>query len=698
MKKYAVLLTLIILGSAFTGCSSNSMTVTTGSLFEEMIDMTNLSYFPDPFYRNVQYSSFDHRSQIPSGPDWFANADGFGGDPIPNFEEVLRAPDEDGVGEYLIADVEGPGAIVRLWTAWITGTIKMYIDGSEEPVYDGAAQDFFRNTFDHYKEIKQVDTVRFEKTIYQQDASYTPIPFAKHLRLIWVGKIEDIHFYHVQVRLYDKSAKVKSFSPTDITRYQETIDRVSKVLANPDEHIKGDSEKSFRATLAPAEKKKVFKIEGPKAVQVFSLRLQADDIDKALRQTVLQVICDEYPWGQVQSPVGDFFGAAPGINPYQSLPFTVQPDGTMICRFVMPFSKSLEIQLENFGEQEVSVTGTAQLIDYAWNKRSMHFRAKWRVSHDLIGSGQDIIDLPFLIAHGEGLYVGTTSLLMNPCGPPTPYGAWWGEGDEKVFTDDDTFPSIFGTGSEDYYNYSWSIPDIFYHPYCGQPRDDGPGNRGFVTNYRWQILDPIPFRKNIRFFMELCTHERTPGLSYARIGYHYGKPGVMDDCEPQMPEDVRHLQLPENWQPVAKKGSANSVFYAAEELLTEAKETRLAAGRLWQGSKILNWYPKGQGDRISFAIPIQETGKRRIYITAALTPRSGTVGVILDGQPVVLRDETDSIDLYRPYRTLLRNFALKTLELTAGKHTLELVYKGSEGNIPNPEIGIDFIWVQKTNR
>ena len=72
--------------------------------------------------------------------------------------------------------------------------------------------------------------------------------------------------------------------------------------------------------------------------------------------------------------------------------------------------------------------------------------------------------------------------------------------------------------------------------------------------------------------MELYCHEVTPGLSYARIGYHYARPGTMDDCEPLMPEDLRFLQLPENWQPVGKKGSANAIFYTAEDIMEGKKE------------------------------------------------------------------------------------------------------------------------------
>ncbi|MEN6338442.1 MAG: hypothetical protein ABFE01_29650, partial [Phycisphaerales bacterium] len=77
--------------------------ITTGSLFEEMADLANLARFPSPAFRTVQFSSRDRRSNLPGGPDWFANADGFGGEPIPNFEKVLKAPDANGVGEYLIA-------------------------------------------------------------------------------------------------------------------------------------------------------------------------------------------------------------------------------------------------------------------------------------------------------------------------------------------------------------------------------------------------------------------------------------------------------------------------------------------------------------------------------------------------------------------------------------------------------------------
>jgi hypothetical protein len=64
--------------------------ITTGSLISEMIDLKRLADMPKPFFHTVQFSSYDHRSTLPGGPHWFDNADGFGGDPVPNFEAVIH--------------------------------------------------------------------------------------------------------------------------------------------------------------------------------------------------------------------------------------------------------------------------------------------------------------------------------------------------------------------------------------------------------------------------------------------------------------------------------------------------------------------------------------------------------------------------------------------------------------------------------
>lgn len=677
--------------------------MTTGSLLSEMVDMHRLAEFPEPFYKTVQFSSYDRRSNLPGGPGWFANSDGFGREPVPNFEAVLKEPEDEKPGEYLICDVSGPGAIVRLWTARIAGSIRMYLDGASDPVYDGSADEFLRFLYRRYAADAGLDESVFAGTFSQRDACYFPIAFAQRCRIVWVGNVGDIHFYQIQIRRYEPGTQVVTFKPEDLKTYADDIRRTAQILSSPQANW------NYRSSLEPVpvsidvppgETKEAMVLEGPKAVEKLTLKLTADDLDGALRQTILHIVFDDYPWGQVQSPLGDFFGAAPGINPYDSAAFTVEPDGSMTCRYVMPFARKCRMLLQNLGNQPVTVTGSVLPVEYAWDEtRSMHFRARWRIDHDLVAAGGDQAqDMPYILADGAGRYVGTALMLLNPSPVPSSGGSWWGEGDEKIFVDDDVLPSTFGTGSEDYFNYSWSSPDIFIYPYCGQPRNDGPANRGFVTNTRWHVLDDLPFRTRLGFYMELYHHERTPDVSYARIGYHYGRPGIVDDHLAITREDVRDLELPATWEPVSRGAARNSVFFQAEDVLTAGSRqkvrTSFAEDGLWAGGRMLVWHPARVGEGITFRLSVPDEGRYVIHLTTARTPNSGRISVKLDGRHVGLGGE-EGVDLHQPHRILSRDMASQAVELEQGVHELVLRYKGAPADVSRAEIGLDFFWVQK---
>jgi hypothetical protein len=676
-------------------------TVTTGSLVREMVDLHRLARFPSPAFQTIQFSSYDRRATVPGAPDWFANADGFGGEPIPNFKAVVREPVGDGPGEYLICDVKGPGAIVRCWTAAIAGSIKMYLDGAEEPVFDGTADDFLRRPFNVFGPKVGVDPAIFDDTFNQRNATYCPMPFAKRCRIVWYGKIDEIHFYEVQVRLYDEGAEVVTFQPKDLRTYEADFRRVGRLLDRPSNDwpysAAEKNAKPIEATLPAGESHEILLIEdGPAAIERLTLKVAAADLDLALRQTIMHITCDDYPHGQVQSPIGDFFGAAPGVNPFDSVPFTVRTDGTMTCRFIMPYRTNLCIRLENLGNQTVGVTGSALPMPFEWDDaRSMYFRALWRVNHDLIADPRSVQDLPFILANGKGRYVGTTSLMLNPTDVPTPAGGWWGEGDEKIFVDEDTFPSTFGTGSEDYYNYAWSAPDIWGYAYCGQPRNDGPGNRGFVTNQRWHIIDSLPFKQRIAFYMELYSHKQTPNFTYARLAYHYAKPGVYDDHVPITREDVRPLELAPNWRPLAWWGAANSVFIEPETVILEGDsrpDVTSVDGNLYSSGRLFVWRPKKTGEVINFAVPITEAGKYSADLCVAKTPNSGRFRAefALDAVPREGR-APDPTDLYAEGRIVLRRIEGRQVELEPGNYVLTLTAVDE----PGKEIGIDFIWIKK---
>ncbi|HSW45957.1 MAG TPA: glycoside hydrolase family 172 protein [Phycisphaerae bacterium] len=673
--------------------------ITTGSLVREMIDLRRFAEFPSPAYKTVQFSSYDRRSSIPGGPEWFANSDGFGREPVPNFEAVIKEAPENGQGEgeYLICDVKGPGAVVRVWTARIIGRIRLYLDGSDTPVYDGDATEFLQKTWHGWAKAAGIDETVLENTFRQRDAGYYPIPFARGCRMVFVGSHRHVHFYQVQVRLYEPSAQVATFTPADLKTYKADIEHAARVLADPDGQWPRDAaarEVAVDASVPPGKTVELSKLEGPGTIEQLTLKATGERIDGVLRQTVLRVVCDDYPRAQVESPIGDFFGAAPGINPLVSLPFTVRPDGAMTSRFVMPFKNNIRVLADNRGDQDVKIAGSLRTAKYAWNDdTSMYFFGRWRADHNLVACHDNVQDVPYLIARGKGVFVGAGAYLLNPNTIPSSGGNWWGEGDEKVFVDDDVQPSTFGTGSEDYFNYAWSSSDIFQFPYCGQPRNDGPANHGFVTNHRWQIVDAMPFRESFAFYMELYPHGTVPGFSYCRTAYHYARPGMMDDILPIAPEDLRRLELPDGWMPEAAGRVKGVTFHQAEDLAGQLFPT-LRKDRFYAGGRLFVWQPKNKGDELTLKLPVPEDGNYHVHIVAGLDDRSGTASVTLDGKDVGL----GTLDLYVPYRTLLRDRTSQPVQLAGGNHKLVFRYEGPSPagpDVKQPVIGLDFLWVQQ---
>ena len=125
-------------------------------------------------------------------------------------------------------------------------------------------------------------------------------------------------------------------------------------MIDPDrewEYRSSESPQQFTVTVPSGKAEEAITLPGPCLVERLTLTVDAADRDAALRQTVMHIFCDKSPWGQVQSPVGDFFGAAPGVNPYVSLPFTVSEDGEMTSRYVMPCAENMRIMLR------ISATG-----------------------------------------------------------------------------------------------------------------------------------------------------------------------------------------------------------------------------------------------------------------------------------------------------------------------------------------------------
>jgi hypothetical protein len=689
----------------------NPPLVTTAALLGEMTDLGRLARWPVPAYRTVQFSSFDRRSTTPEAPGWFSNADGFGGEPIPGFVKTLRAPAEGKAGLYLLADVRGPGAIVRGWSAGMGGVLRVYLDpeadaGSptagtpsqvrnpQSPVpnpksliWEGPAYDFLARRSAHFLRMAGIDLDTGD-AFSQEDADYLPMPFARGLKVTWEGKLGELHFYHLQVRRYPRGTAVRTFDARkDLKQSEAQLRAAASALRAPSSPAEG-TPTELEAKIEPGRSWSwSSQQKGPGAIRELRLRLRAERPDEALRGCLLRIAFDGSGRPQVESPLGDFFGSGPGINPFSSLPFSVAADGTMTCRFVMPYRERVRLEVVNSTPAAVRLDGRITTGPWNWDDTSMYFRAKWRTDQDLL-AGVEPIDLPYLVAIGKGVFVGCAAMIVNPSGAPMAYGNWWGEGDEKILVDGESAPSIFGTGSEDYFNYSWSRPDLFDHPYCGQPLDSGPDTSGYVSDYRFQVLDAVPFERSLAAFLELWAHNRTPGLSYARIVYHYARPGAIDDHRGLMPCDLTIKPLPKReFQAVGAAAGARCFYF--DELRPEVTSGRLetVAFPLATQLKIANWRAQ-KGGRLKFSLLVDKDRRASLHLIAVHCTDGATVRVFLDGRPLVTQDGGEQVRLRSAHAARVLNVHFRPVALKAGARevVLECVQPGA--------VGLDSIWVQ----
>jgi hypothetical protein len=670
--------------------------ITTGTLLDEMKDLASLARWPKPAYRDVQFSSYDRRSTTPEAPGWFSNADGFGGEPIPGFLKTLREPAGDKPGLYLMADVRGPGAIVRGWSAGMDGVLRVYLDPKTEGdkatdgvlIYEGPAYGFLARRTAHFLQTAgmKYDT---KNAFIQTDADYLPIPFARGLKVTWEGSLGDLHFYHLQVREYPKGTAVRTFDPKkDLKEFEKQLQAAVTGLTQPTAGMK-DIAKPFSARIEPDRAFECgMDYHGPGALTEMKVKIQADNLDEALRGCLLRIAFDGSQRPQVEAPLGDFFGSGPGVNPFSSLPFTVEKDGTMICRFVMPFRKIFKMEFVNYTAKPLDIQVQYHVLPWQWDDRSMYFHAKWRIDPDMY-VGRGAIDMPYVVAIGKGVFVGCAAMLMNPAGIPTAGGNWWGEGDEKILVDGEKRPSIFGTGSEDYFNYSWSRPDLFADPFCGQPLDSGPDTAGYVSNHRFQVLDAVPFEKSLAVILELWAHSPLPGLSYARIAYYYALPDAIDDHRGLMPCDMK-IQPLLSRDLQAGGGATGAKCLNFDDIKTEASAGKLAVGSpmpLALRLHVTQWRAE-KGAKLKFSLPFEKDGKATLHLIAVHRPEGAVVRVFLDGKSLVADGNVKDVPLRSALAPRVLNVNFQPAEVKAGTRTVEIEC------VEPGEVGLDSIWIR----
>lgn len=676
---------------ALSSCSRR--TVTLESLLKEMADREAIARYPDPEYTLKQFSSYDRATVAPGDHTWFANWDR---------SMFIRTDTISGRREYVMMDAEGPGAIVRFWMTFAgedsgQGILRIYFDGDTIPAIEGTAFNVLSGTLLTGEPLASSvsDSTEYE---HRGHNLYLPLPYSRRCLITYQSdNINDpgaktggeAAYYNINYRTYPTGTKVTTWTNEEMNQNRELLAQTLQLLAVRDRETTSPKTDSltFNASLAPGA---IYSdtLEGKMAIRMIRVTVDPSIDPQALRSTVLKMEFD----GQqtVWAPLGDFFGTGYLLRHSNTWYSAVDPAGGVLTDWhIMPFKSRAVITLENFGKETVDIKDvTVYYTPWKWDNRSMHFGASWhQFTRQQTGDSKEndgrggAFDINYVELTGKGVYAGDGVALFN-----TMYG-WWGEGDEKVFVDGETFPSHIGTGTEDYYGYAWCRPEKFAnHPFIAQP--DGSGNfwPGYTVNIRHRSLDAIPFENHLRFDMEMW-HWNKATINHAPVTWWYVLPGgtsniIPDTAGVQEPVALRRSDIISPWITKGRLEGENLVFGGASHGSIEFQNIPRYN---WSGERQFFWKEGKTEDHLDLLF--YSADSLTVPVTAAFTyaPDYGTFRLELNGKPL-----PGEYNLFNETVTT-REVPLGTLPIRKGKNQLRTVITGTSGIEGKAFFGIDYL-------
>lgn len=264
--------------------------------------------------------------------------------------------------------------------------------------------------------------------------------------------------------------------------------------------VKGQGGKSNKTAKGRAfefmqagETKTLLDIKGEGIVQRIWLTIDQNPIK--LRSLRLQMFWDNENKPAVDVPMGDFFGHNTGKKvAFENTFFSSGEGRSFNCYIPMPFKKAAKILLVNEGKEIVKLFYDVDFVMQKLSAEVLYFHAYWtrQMTSKL---GDDFLMLPKL--NGKGRFLGVTVGVNTDSSYSK---SWWGEGEVKMFMDGDTqYPTIVGTGTEDYIGSAWGL-GTFTNMYQGcTVASDSSGQYNF---YRFHVPDAIYFNKNIKVVLQ----------------------------------------------------------------------------------------------------------------------------------------------------------------------------------------------------
>ncbi len=643
-------------------------------LIGRLTDLEFLSTLPAPGEKCAQWSSYDRASLYDQASgkyiEWAANGDNDG---------IIRKEN----GTQVLAEIDGPGVIWRIWSALAKeGHVKIYLDGAEKPAVDLPFIGYFNCKNEPFTRPALVhETARGQNC-------YVPIPFQKSCKITAQGDWGA--YYHFTYTTYPKGTILPTFKCQLSPAEARALDKANQILSNcgldPAGKRPGEITLQKVVKVAPGTTAAVAKLDDKRAITAIKVNmdLPASPEDRAiLRELVLSICWDGQSQPSVWVPLGDFFGTAPGVNKYKSLPLGMTDDG-FYCYWYMPFEKGAVVELTNDGSTERTVNFAITHVPLTGSIKNLgRFHAKWHRDALLPEEPERrAIDWTMLKTQGTGRFCGVMLHVWNP------RGGWWGEGDEKFFVDGEKFPSTIGTGSEDYFGYAWCTPELFSNCYHNQTIS--MGNKGHVSVNRWHLTDNVPFQKSFEAAIEKYYPNKKPTL-YASTVFWYQAAGQADPYQP-----IPVTERSGYWTPVEVSKVKGALEGEELKILSktagEAKRQDMDGyDSDWSGDAHLWWTDAKPGDTLDLAVPVRKTAAYRLKIQLTKAVDYGIVQLYLDDKKL-----GDKIDLYNDGVLATGVLDMGVHELTEGEHKLRVEIVGAnEKAVKAYMFGIDYLLLEE---
>ncbi len=432
-----------------------------------------------------------------------------------------------------------------------------------------------------------------------------------------------------------------------------------------------------RLNIPPGKTVTLAEIEGPGAIHHIWMTIAAEPFYG--RKIILRMYWDGEESPSVESPIGDFFGVGHGLDRnFSSLPINCSSEGrARNCYWTMPFCRSARITATNEGTEPVGAF--YYYIDYRelpeLPQETPRFHAQYCQEMPCYpGKNYSILE-----TSGRGHYVGCNlSILQTAMG-------WWGEGDDMIYVDGEEFPSLYGTGSEDYFSDAWGMRED-ENPFYGCPLQESDFLVGSkATVYRFHIPDPIPFKKSIRVTIE-HGHANNRSDLYSSVAYWY-------QSEPHKP--FPRIPSVEKRLPFALPSPANFDFPEWEKiqgntfLVYEDKTSGMKVQSQNITPSLSSFYNQtgarypllttenaltGTTMEISFPVDIGELYDIDLFLFRGPNMGKITAGKIWGGTHST-KLETNVFDGYSASKEISR-LTLKNVRLYSGQNHLELEVTG----------------------